>query len=97
MSIARVRERGQITLPLAVRVALGASTGSDLLFVPAGPGVFTLQRLPRVESLLDLIDEFAADGPAPDLAVAPPPGEGWEPPFAPEAAVSSTTSTGEAV
>ncbi len=97
MSIARVRERGQITLPLAVRVALGASTGSDLLFVPAALGIFTLRRLPRVESLLDLIEEFAADGPAPDLAVAPPPGEVWEPPFASEAAVPSTTSTGEAV
>ncbi len=96
MSIARVRERGQITLPLAVRVALGASTGSDLLFVPAGPGIFTLQRQPRVESLLDLIEEFASDGPSPDLAVATPPGEAWEPPFAPEAARPATAAPGEA-
>ena len=86
MSIARVRERGQITLPLAVRVALGASTGSDLLFIPAGPGLFTLQRLPRIDLLLDLIEEFADPGPAPDAQAAPDEGGVWAAPFAPEEA-----------
>ena len=86
MSIARVRERGQITLPLAVRVALGASTGSDLLFVPAGPGLFTLQRVPRIELLLDLIEEFADPGPAPDAKSSPDESGVWAASFAPEEA-----------
>jgi bifunctional DNA-binding transcriptional regulator/antitoxin component of YhaV-PrlF toxin-antitoxin module len=88
MSIARVRERGQITLPLAVRVALGASTGSDLLFVPAGAGQYTVQRLERPELLLDLLEQFAGDGPAPDLsAFQPGAGEGIAAPYAPEEAL----------
>jgi bifunctional DNA-binding transcriptional regulator/antitoxin component of YhaV-PrlF toxin-antitoxin module len=87
MSIARVRERGQLTLPLAVRVALGASTGSDLLFIPTGAGLFTVQRLERPELLLDLLDHFTGDGPAPDLrAFQPGMGDGWSAPFVPEEA-----------
>ena len=81
MSIARVRERGQITLPLAVRVALGASTGSDLLFVPAGSGQFTVQRVPRVELLLDLIEEFADPGAAPETQASPDESGAWAEPF----------------
>ena len=85
MSMARVRERGQITLPLAVRVALGASTGTDLLFVPAGAGLFTVRRLARPDPLLDLLDDFADEGPAPDLhAFDVVGGDGWVAPFAPE-------------
>ena len=87
MSVARVRERGQITLPLAVRVALGASTGSDLLFVPAGPGLFTLQRVPRVELLLDLIEEFADPGSAPDEQVKPAESGVWAAPFVSEGVI----------
>jgi bifunctional DNA-binding transcriptional regulator/antitoxin component of YhaV-PrlF toxin-antitoxin module len=87
MSIARVRERGQITLPLAVRVAMGASTGSDLLFVPSGAGLFTVRRLERPELLLDLLEQFAGDGPAPDLGgVRPGTDDAFEAPFAPEEA-----------
>ena len=87
MSIARVRERGQVTLPLAVRVALGASTGSDLLFIPSGAGLFTVQRLDRPELLLDLLEQFTGDGPAPDLrALRPGVGDGWSVPFVPEEA-----------
>ncbi|MFN8536056.1 MAG: AbrB/MazE/SpoVT family DNA-binding domain-containing protein [Thermomicrobiales bacterium] len=87
MSIARVRERGQLTLPLAVRVALGATTGSDLLFVPAGKGLYTLQRLERPELLLDLMEEFSAEGPAPNLsALQPGASDGLEDPFIPEEA-----------
>ena len=83
--MARVRERGQITLPLAVRVALGASTGSDLLFVPSGPGLFTVRRLARPDLLLDLLDHFAAEGPAPDLQALQAGGnDGWAARFAPE-------------
>lgn len=84
MSIARVRERGQLTLPLAVRVALGASTGSDLIFVPTGPGTFALRKLDRPELLLDLLDHFASAETAPDLHALRPGGDGWTPPFAPE-------------
>ena len=86
MSIARVRERGQLTLPLAVRVALGASTGSDLIFVPTGPGAFTLRKLDRPELLLDLLAHFASDGTAPDLHALRPGDDGWTPPFSPEGA-----------
>ena len=86
MSIARVRERGQITLPLAVRVALGASTGSDLLFVPAGQGLFTVQRVPRIELLLDLIEEFADPDGAPRAEAAPDESGVWAAPFVPEEA-----------
>jgi bifunctional DNA-binding transcriptional regulator/antitoxin component of YhaV-PrlF toxin-antitoxin module len=87
MSIARVRERGQITLPLAVRVALGASTGSDLLFIPTGGGLFTVQRMAKPELLLDLVEQFAGEGPAPDLrALQPDAVDDVVAPFLPEEA-----------
>ena len=67
MSVVRVRERGQVTLPREVREAAGVTIGSELLLLPMGPGKFTAQVLPPRESLLALIEEFADDGPAPDL------------------------------
>jgi bifunctional DNA-binding transcriptional regulator/antitoxin component of YhaV-PrlF toxin-antitoxin module len=69
MSVVRVRERGQVTLPREVREAAGVTVGSELLILPIGPGKFTVQVLPQRESLLALIDEFADVGPAPDLEV----------------------------
>ena len=52
MNKARITSKGQITLPAAVRKALGVETGDSVMFVPEKNGEFRVQRAPR--SILEL-------------------------------------------
>ncbi len=67
MVLAQVRERWQVTLPREVRQSLDLQEGSELLFIPTGPGEWRIKALPPRVPLPDLIDRFAHDGPVPDL------------------------------
>ncbi|MBV9279292.1 MAG: AbrB/MazE/SpoVT family DNA-binding domain-containing protein [Chloroflexi bacterium] len=67
MAIARVQTRGQVTIPREVRDACGIVPGADLLFATVAPGRFECRVLPPRRSLLELVDEYAVDGVAPDL------------------------------
>jgi bifunctional DNA-binding transcriptional regulator/antitoxin component of YhaV-PrlF toxin-antitoxin module len=67
MAIARVQTRGQVTIPQEIREACGIVAGADLFFIDAAPGRFECRVLPPRRSLLEVIDEYAVDGVAPDL------------------------------
>ena len=67
MSVARVQPRGQVTVPQEIREACGIVPGTDLLFLPTGPGRFECRVLPPRRSLLELMDRYALEGAAPDI------------------------------
>ncbi len=46
MQVARVTSKGQITLPKAIREALGIEQGDLLIFAPRQEGSVELRRLP---------------------------------------------------
>lgn len=51
----RVRERGQITVPQAVRETLAVADGDILTLIQVGEVVFLTPRQPKVPSLADKI------------------------------------------
>ena len=67
MTIAKVRARGQVTIPQNIREACGITPGATLIFIQTGPGQFTCRVLPEHRSLRDLIERFSVDGVAPDV------------------------------
>ncbi len=68
MKIARVRLRGQVTIPREVREACGVTPGTDLFFVKTGPGRFECRVLPAPRRLVEVTRQYAMDGAVPDLA-----------------------------
>lgn len=52
MPSATVTSKGQITIPMEVRKALGLSEGDEVLFFPLGNGQFAFR--PRTGSIRDL-------------------------------------------
>jgi len=46
MHVARVTSKGQVTVPKAIRVALGAERGDLLVFAPHPEGHVEMRRLP---------------------------------------------------
>jgi len=67
MATVPVGKRGQVTLPRAIRDAYGLDDGSKLEIVPIDATRFEVRVLPAPGVLLTLLDEFADEGPAPDL------------------------------
>ena len=67
MATMQVRKRGQVTLPLAIREAYHLDDGSELEVIPLDATRFEVRVLPPPGALLALLDEFADEGPAPDL------------------------------
>jgi bifunctional DNA-binding transcriptional regulator/antitoxin component of YhaV-PrlF toxin-antitoxin module len=68
MGTGRIQARGQVTVPREIREAVGIGPGTDLYFIPLGPGRFEARALPPRQSIADLVRTFAMPGPAPDLA-----------------------------
>ncbi len=52
MILARMSSKGQVTIPLEVRKALGIAAGDDLMFFDLGNGEFSIR--PRNGSIRDL-------------------------------------------
>lgn len=67
MAIMQVRKRGQVTLPQAIRDAYHLDDGSELEVTPLDATRFEVRVLPPQDDLLALLDEFAGEGPVPDL------------------------------
>ena len=67
MATMQVRKRGQVTLPQAIRDAYHLDDGSELEITPIDATRFEVRVLPAPGALLALLDEFADDGPVPDL------------------------------
>jgi AbrB family looped-hinge helix DNA binding protein len=67
MTSAKVRARGQVTIPRDIREACGIMPGTALMFVQTGPGQFACRVLSEHRSLLELIEEYRMDGVAPHV------------------------------
>lgn len=67
MATMQVRKRGQVTLPQAIRDTYHLDDGSELEVTPLDETRFEVRVLPAPDTLLALLDEFADEGPAPDL------------------------------
>ncbi|MBQ9041374.1 MAG: AbrB/MazE/SpoVT family DNA-binding domain-containing protein [Eggerthellaceae bacterium] len=44
LDMAKVTTKGQITIPVAIRKALGIKTGDKVLFIDGGEGVITMRN-----------------------------------------------------
>ncbi len=55
MPVVKLLQRGQLTLPKAVRDEAGVSEGDDLVVYVSGKGRIVLETLPRTGSLEELI------------------------------------------
>ena len=67
MATMQVRKRGQVTLPQAIRETYRLGDGSELEIIPIDATRFEVRVVPAPGALSDLLDEFADEGPAPDL------------------------------
>jgi bifunctional DNA-binding transcriptional regulator/antitoxin component of YhaV-PrlF toxin-antitoxin module len=67
MATMQVRKRGQVTLPQTIREAYHLADGSTLEVIPLDATRFEVRVLPDSGDLLALLDEFADEGPAPDV------------------------------
>ena len=68
MTTIQVRQRGQITLPKEIRDAYHLDTGSRLLLIPLDGERFEVRVMPARRSVLELMDLYAQEGEAPDIA-----------------------------
>jgi AbrB family looped-hinge helix DNA binding protein len=64
MEFARVQERGQVTVPKAIRDRYEIGCGTALEFIPSGPDAFECRVIPRAT---DLLERFSVDAETPDL------------------------------
>ena len=62
MTVARVRDRGQLTLPKQIRRSAGVGPGDLVTLVVTGPGTVELKVLPRI-SLAETFDRWRIEGP----------------------------------
>lgn len=63
VAIVKVLQRGQLTLPKAIRDRVGLEEGDDLLVYVNGEGQIVLNPLPRPRSLRELGDLIKLDQP----------------------------------
>lgn len=66
MLVGRVQERGQVTVPRAIREACRIEPGTQLVFALTGPDRFECHVVPN-ESISDVLKYYASPGTAPDL------------------------------
>jgi AbrB family looped-hinge helix DNA binding protein len=64
MEYARVQERGQVTVPKAIRDRYNIGCGTTLEFIPLGEDTFECRVVPRAT---DLLERFSVDAMTPDL------------------------------
>ncbi|WP_025272779.1 AbrB/MazE/SpoVT family DNA-binding domain-containing protein [Haloglycomyces albus] len=62
MSIAKVTSKGQVTVPAAIRRAMGLHDGSVVRFVATDHGTYEL--MPAEKSIRELKGRFSRSGPA---------------------------------
>lgn len=67
MTTVSIRRDGQLTLPQEIRAAYHLAEGAVLDIVPISDDRFEMRVIAKRSNLLDLLDEFADDGVAPDL------------------------------
>lgn len=65
MAVVTMQAKGQMTLPRQLRDALGIDTGTQLVCIQTGPGVFECHVLPKPMGLREFIDAHPID--CPDL------------------------------
>lgn len=63
VAVVKVLQRGQLTLPKAIRDRVGLAEGDDLLVYVNGEGQIVLNPLPRPRSLRELSDLIKLDQP----------------------------------
>lgn len=64
---AKLQERGQITLPKAVREAFNLKPGDSVVCVVEGPGTFRLEVVQRM-TLAEMVARYAVDEPYDEAA-----------------------------
>ncbi len=62
VALAKVQQRGQVTLSKEIRQALGLRPGDTVMIRSTGPGSAEPKVLPRL-TLADLIERYPIDGP----------------------------------
>ena len=58
MQRATVTSKGQITIPVEIRDAMGLTPGSKVVFFNSGDGAFTLRRMGTIEDLYGCLAGF---------------------------------------
>lgn len=66
-ALGKVQARGQVTLPSAIRRAVGLKPGDAVLFEAIGPRTVQLRALPRL-TLAEALQRFRIEGPIDDAA-----------------------------
>jgi AbrB family looped-hinge helix DNA binding protein len=66
-ALGKVQARGQVTLPSAIRRAVGLKPGDVVLIEATGPNTVRLKTLPRL-TLAEALERFRVRGPIDDAA-----------------------------
>jgi bifunctional DNA-binding transcriptional regulator/antitoxin component of YhaV-PrlF toxin-antitoxin module len=67
MVLGKVLERGQVTLPSAVRAEAGIRAHDVVAFEVTGPGEVAIRRLPRLK-LAEALERYQIEGPVDEPA-----------------------------
>jgi AbrB family looped-hinge helix DNA binding protein len=62
VSVGRVQQRGQITLPRAIREALGVQPGNLVMFRATAPHTVEMRVLPTL-TLAEMFERYRIEGP----------------------------------
>ena len=65
MPLVTMQAKGQMTVPQALREALGIETGTQLVCFQTGPNAFECHVLPKPISVDELIGRFSSPEPVP--------------------------------
>jgi bifunctional DNA-binding transcriptional regulator/antitoxin component of YhaV-PrlF toxin-antitoxin module len=65
MPLVTMQAKGQMTVPQALREALGIETGTQLVCFQSGPDAFECHVLPKPMSVDELIERFSSPDPVP--------------------------------
>ena len=65
MPLVTMQAKGQMTVPQALREALGIETGTQLVCFQTGPDAFECHVLPKPMSVDELIERFSSPDPVP--------------------------------
>ncbi len=65
MALVKVQAKGQMTVPQPMREAMNIETGTELVCMQTGPGVFECRVVPKPLGVRELLDRFGMSGPGP--------------------------------
>jgi antitoxin PrlF len=66
---ATVTAKGQITIPVQVRTAMGLTPGSKVVFFKSGEGVFIVRRMGSIEDLYGCLAGYGIEAPKTNRAL----------------------------